>query len=274
MLQDILVHIPVEGPVQPVVDCSVSLASVFKANLTAVAFDYQFSDAAVALDGSVAAVAVQTRAGLEQADLALGKVAAAVEGAGISCSVRKIELSGSASETLARMSRCHDLTIIRQRDTASPGYDDRLAESVLTHSGRPILLVPHIFKGPLELRRVLICWDGGAAASRAVHDAMPFLRAAPSLRIVSLNEKNPASSEVSSRDLADHLARHGLTAEVDRFDINPSRIQTTILSIAADYGADLIVMGGYGHSRTRELLLGGVTRETFESLTVPALMSH
>ena len=274
MLQDILVHIPVEGPVKPVVDCSVSLALSFKANLTAVAFDYQFSDAAVALEGSVAAVAVQTRTGMEQAGIALDKVATVVKSSGIAYSVRKIDVSGSASDTLARVSRCYDLTIIRQRDTANPGYDDKLAESLLMSSGRPILLVPYIFSGPLELNRVMICWDGGSAASRAVHDAMPFLRAAKSLRIVSLNEKNPDSSEASSQALSDHLARHKLTADIDRFEVSPSKIQTTILSIAADYGADLLVMGGYGHSRTRELLLGGVTRETFESLTVPALMSH
>ncbi len=274
MIRDILVHIPVEGEIKPVVDCATSLAASFKAHLTAVAFDYQLSDATIALDGSFAAAAVKIREGMAKADQALSEVETVVKSHGVAYGTRKIEVSGSAGETLARVARCYDLTVIGQRDTHKRGHDDRLAEAVLTHSGRPILLVPYIFSGTLDLKRVMICWDGGMAATRAVHDAMPFLNAAKSLRIVSLNEKYADSDQCSSQALADHLTRRKLNVSVDRFEVQPSKVQTTILSIAADFGADLLVMGGYGHSRTREMFLGGVTRETFESLTVPALMSH
>jgi nucleotide-binding universal stress UspA family protein len=274
VLKDILVHIPMEGSITPVVDCAVSLAAVFQSNLEAVAFDYQLLDGPGELDGDVVGEIVEDISGTEQAVVALDKFAAAAKASGISWSVRKIDISGKAGEMLARLSRLYDLTIIRQHDATTTGYDDNLAETVLLNSGRPILLVPYTFAGRLQIKRALVCWDGGKAAARAVHDAMPLLGVAESIKVIGINEQDSDAPGTSSRALADHLARHKLSTEIERFDVGVTDIPTAILSTAADYAADIIVMGGYGHSSILEHIRGGVTRATFKSLTTPVLMSH
>ena len=149
-----------------------------------------------------------------------------------------------------------------------------MSEAVLFGSGRPLLMVPYITKAPIRTARVLICWDGGIPAARAVHDAMPFLRKAKTIDVVTVNEPENSTSEVSSAALIAHLARRDLTATPYRLTTDTSNIHNAVLSLAADNGTDLIVMGGYGHSRLREFILGGTTRGMFESLTVPALISH
>jgi nucleotide-binding universal stress UspA family protein len=121
---------------------------------------------------------------------------------------------------------------------------------------------------------VLLAWDGGRTAARAVGDAMPFLEKAKQVEVVIVGAKPPKSDEVPGADLGEHLARHGITTTVKRITAPDNNVASTILSHAADSSADLIVMGGYGHSRLREFVLGGVTRGLLESMTVPVLMSH
>ena len=137
-----------------------------------------------------------------------------------------------------------------------------------------MLMVPHVHVGPLQLERVLICWNGGRPAARAIHDAMPFLHNAKVIDVVAVNETDSTESEVSSAALVAHLARRDISVDVQQLTADAFNIHTAILSLAADKGTDLIVMGGYGHSRLREFILGGVTRGILRSLTVPALISH
>jgi nucleotide-binding universal stress UspA family protein len=134
--------------------------------------------------------------------------------------------------------------------------------------------VPYIQKAGLKLDRVMVCWDGSRAAARAVADAMPFLHKAKQVEIVIIATGRPKSDEVPGADLGQHLARHGLKVEVKRITSPDIDVPSTILSYAADSSADMIVMGGYGHSRLREFVLGGATRGILESMTVPVLMSH
>jgi nucleotide-binding universal stress UspA family protein len=107
-----------------------------------------------------------------------------------------------------------------------------------------------------------------------VHDALPFLRKATTIDVIAVNEDENATDEASSAGLIAHLARRDLTATPYRLTADGPNIHNAILSLAADNNTDLIVMGGYGHSRLREFILGGTTRGIFESLTVPALSSH
>jgi nucleotide-binding universal stress UspA family protein len=120
----------------------------------------------------------------------------------------------------------------------------------------------------------MVCWDGSRAASRAVADAMPFLKKAKQVEIVIISSKPAKDSELPGADLGQHLARHGLKVDIKRIISPDSDVPSTILSHAADSSADMIVMGGYGHSRLREFVLGGATRGLLESMTVPVLMSH
>ena len=103
---------------------------------------------------------------------------------------------------------------------------------------------------------------------------MPFLQKAKQVEIIIIGGKPPKSGEVSGADLGQHLARHGLKVDVKRITSPDIDVASTILSYAADSSADMLVMGGYGHSRLREFVLGGVTRGILESMTVPTLMSH
>jgi nucleotide-binding universal stress UspA family protein len=137
-----------------------------------------------------------------------------------------------------------------------------------------VVFVPFIQKGGVKLDRVLVAWDGSRAATRAIGDAMPFLEKAKQVEVVIVGNKPPKSDEAPGADLGQHLARHGIKTTVKRITAPDIDVQSAILSHAADSSADLIVMGGYGHSRLREFVLGGVTRGLLESMTVPVLMSH
>jgi nucleotide-binding universal stress UspA family protein len=120
----------------------------------------------------------------------------------------------------------------------------------------------------------MVCWDGSRAATRAIADSLPFLRKAKKVEIVMVAGKAGKEDEIPGVDLGQHLARHGLEVDVKRITAPDIDVSSTILSYAADSNADMIVMGGYGHSRLREFILGGVTRSILETMTVPALMSH
>jgi nucleotide-binding universal stress UspA family protein len=179
-----------------------------------------------------------------------------------------------ANRTLAEASRLYDLAIVAQADSARPTHDGALSEAVLFGSGRPMLLVPYIHRGPLKTGRALICWDGSSQAGRAVHDALPFLERVQAVDVVSVNGIDTAPRESSAAALISHLARRGVSASLQQATAEASNVHNVLLSLAADLGSDFLVMGGYGHSRLREIILGGVTRGMLESLTIPALISH
>jgi nucleotide-binding universal stress UspA family protein len=164
--------------------------------------------------------------------------------------------------------------VVAQPEPDSTGPERLIIEATLFGSGRPILIVPYIQKAPLTLGRVMACWDGSRSAARAIADALPLLARAKAVEIFTVTGEAGKSSEVEGADLAHHLARHGLKVEVERQVARDIDVASVILSHAADRSADLIVMGGYGHSRLREFVLGGATRGILASMTVPVLMSH
>ena len=277
MLNDIVVHIPVDRPAGPVIDCAVSLANLFGAHLDGIASVYQSLNPWIGPEASAAAVAAATQyeTGVEQAASALDQFEIAARHMGISHGARSLfNVSYAATQTLSELSRLYDLNIVTQPDHSRPSHGDMLPEIVLFNSGRPMLMVPYIYRGLLKLDRIMICWDGGRPAARAVHDAMPLLHKAEAIDVVTVNEDEAPVREASSAALIAHLARHNLSARLHRFTADASNIYNSILSLAAANSTDLIVMGGYGHSKFREFILGGVTRGIFESLTVPALISH
>jgi nucleotide-binding universal stress UspA family protein len=179
---------------------------------------------------------------------------------------------GDAAEAVARHARYADLVIVNQTDP-----DDELgsgfADAILLAVGRPVLVVPYVGEPQAKGEHVLVCWDGGRAAARAVTDALPFLREARKVTVLTVNT-GAGPAEIPGADVAVYLARHGVRPEAARTPsggIDPGNV---ILSRAFDYGVDMIVMGAYGHSRVREILLGGATRAILRQMTVPVLMSH
>ncbi|NEW88025.1 MULTISPECIES: universal stress protein [Rhodopseudomonas] len=277
MPSDIVVHIPADRPADGVVACAVSVAKAFDAHLDGIVCTYQPINPAIMVGASAAyyAAATQHNTDSDEAAARLDQFEIAARAAGVTHGARSIcDTPVLANQALSEISRLYDLTVLMQPDRARPGHQDPLPEAVLFSSGKPMLMVPYIHTGPLAFDRVLICWDGGRPAARAVHDAMPFLGRAQTIDVVAVNEDEDVVGQASSNALLAHLLRHDLAATGHQLTAAPGNIHNTILSFAADSGANLLVMGGYGHSRLREFILGGVTRGIFKSLTLPALISH
>ena len=277
MLKDLLVHIPSERLVRPVVDGAISLAMTRNARLQAVSIGYESTNIGVPLGGGAAVAAVfemERERAQQRAAAALSVFDTEARNAGIAYSMRTI--TGAlydAAAQIGAMARLADLTIVLQPEYERDTFDNALPVEILFQCGGPALFVPYIHKGPLEFKRIGIAWDGSRLAARALRDAAPFLKDAQEITIISVNESSK-SENPSAAELAAHLARRGLTAKLERASADSANVQSTILSIAADTGLDLIVMGAYGHSRLQERLLGGVTRGMLQCMTVPTLMSH
>ena len=190
----------------------------------------------------------------------------------------RVIAEGLPEADAALHARYVDLTILGQPDPDRGDLDliRPRPEQVTFASGRPVLVVPYAGQFETVGRRVLIGWNASREATRAVNDAMPLLTAAEVVTVLTIDAREgpDAHGELPGADISLHLARHGVKAEIERTvsaGIAPGEV---LLSRAADLGADLLVIGAYGHSRVRELLLGGATRSILQSMTLPVLMSH
>jgi nucleotide-binding universal stress UspA family protein len=195
--------------------------------------------------------------------------------AGVAYTCRAItELQAEAAVILGATARLYDLTVVAQPEFERDSFDDTLAQEILFQSGGPVLFVPYIFRGAFHGKRVGICWDGSRLAARAVRDAMPLLGQAEAIAILTINPANSVPADASAAHLVRYLSRLGARTKIADLSTDSASIQSSILSLAADEGLNLLVMGGYGHSRLRETVFGGVTREMLETMTIPTLMSH
>ncbi|HUE45707.1 MAG TPA: universal stress protein [Aestuariivirgaceae bacterium] len=183
--------------------------------------------------------------------------------------------------TVIEHARQADLVVVSQVDPDSDsGIDIDFAERIVMDSGRPVLVVPAFgtFKrcGP----RALVGWNGRREAARAAFDAVPLLQACESVQVTWLDPQNDMDvsgdvpGSLAGAELATALARHGLKVTAEAMPTSGIGAGEALLSHASDLGADLLVMGAYGHSRTREYVFGGATRTILGSMTIPVLMSH
>jgi nucleotide-binding universal stress UspA family protein len=183
--------------------------------------------------------------------------------------------SGDLGREVSRLAQYFDATVLEQPNPEGPDTSN-VIEAVLFGSGRPVLIVPYIrLHVPSQLRTVLVAWNEGRLAARAIADALPLLQMADRVEVVTVSGTNPRGSRHASADMmAQHLAQHGIKADMKALAKGDVDIGSTLVSYAADVSADLIVMGAYGHSRLREIVLGGTTRTILQSMTVPVLMAH
>ena len=277
MLKNLLVHIPSERLIRPVVDGAVSLAVARAAHLDAVSIGYETANVGLAIEGGTAVAAVfdlERERALARAHAALAVFEAEARNAGITYSCQPLTaVPVEAAATVSASARLYDLTIVLQPEPDRDTFDNTMPQEILFQSAGPVLFIPYTHKGPFDPRRVGIAWDGSRLAARALRDAAPFLARSQAITIISVNEAQ-APAEASAAALTAHQPRHGLAARIEHTIADHADIQPAILSIAADAGLDLIVMGGYGRSRLQERILGGVTRGMLQSMTVPTLMSH
>ncbi|WP_298876179.1 universal stress protein [uncultured Bradyrhizobium sp.] len=277
MYKDILVHIPTERPMRAVIDGSISLAASLNAHVDAVAVGYVASTAAYVMEGGAAVAAVfemERERAVERAEAALAVFRSEAGNADISCTCHPLgAIPVDAAGSLGEMARLHDLSVVLQPDPEQVTFDNDIPREILFQAGGPVLFLPYTFRGNFKAKRIGICWDGSRVAARALRDAATFLARADDIAIIAINEDDAAPG-VSANNLAKHLGRRGLSPRMIGLSATRADIQPTILSLAADENLDVLVMGGYGHSRLQERFLGGVTRAMLDAMTIPTLMSH
>ena len=275
MIKDVVVNLSGRAPQDFAADYAISVAATFGARIAGIAFLYE----PVIPDGTLGGVPVelielQREENSKAAKGAVSRFEAAAKQAGVAAETRILDATfGGAATLFARIARRFDLAVVGQAQREYGVSEELMIEGALFESGRPVIVVPYIQKRGLTLERVLACWDGGRTSARAIGDAMPILERARSVDIVIVAEERK-NDEITGANMSEHLTRHGIAVNVKRIAKGNLTIEDAILSYAADSGADFMVMGGYGHSRLREFILGGVTRGILATMTVPVFMSH
>jgi len=276
LFKDIIVNLSAGKSGKMVGDYAISVANRLEAHITgiAIAFVPNIQRAGTAYL-SVEKIEALQRDNEAAAETIVEWFAAATASAGISAEKRILRANMSdAADQFGRIARRFDLAIVGQVEPDGSPVQAMVCESTLFESGRPMIIVPYIQTAPLKLDRIMVCWDGSRPAARAIADAMPLLKRAGTIEVVSVTSERGKQDEIEGADIGHHLARHGLKVEVTRITRGELDVEDVLLSHAADSDADFMVMGGYGHSRLREFVLGGVTRSMLRTMTVPTLMSH
>ncbi len=184
---------------------------------------------------------------------------------------------GMTDSVLTQEARTADVLIVGQHDPDEdifPGGRD-MPDHVILSAGRPVLIIPYTYHSEGFGKRILVAWDGSSRATRAVHDALPFLQMADEVCVMVANPEGESRVGVEpGSQITAHLLRHGVKAEAAHITNHDVKSGELLLSRAADMRADMIVCGAYGHSRWKELILGGVTDHLLDHMPVPILMSH
>lgn len=279
MVRDILVPLQFTGSDTAALDAAAALAVAHQARVAVLAcVNYP---APVASEWGMAASMVSQA----EFDRVLGSVRAAAEAAalqleraGADCELRVVETLLSWPEEAAAMHGRHaDIALVGGPDpvAANPRFN-ALFSALLLDTGRPVLVVPPSGKLLVPPRRVVLAWQPRREPSRAIHDALPLLPRDARVDVLVLD---PEVGEFShgqqpGADIAAHLARHGLQVQVVSMPREGRSTGAAIIDYAAEQRADLVVMGGYGHSRWRQQVLGGTTRTVLEQASMPVMFAH
>lgn len=276
--RSLLVHLDDDERCALRVQLSIELARRFGAHLVGLAptgvSPLTAYAALGAVDGRMLALAEDSLR--EVADRHVARFGAACAAAGLPSHEAVVDI-GESGESLVRHGRCSDLLVIAQPDRDRPGYLSAIERTgrVVLQAARPTLVVPQAGRFDTVGERVLVAWNGGREAARALADALPMLAHAREVQVLQLGRPGDPALDSAARleALRRWLAWHGVeaTVRIEHSEIDPADL---LLSRAADTGADLIVMGAYGHARWTERVLGGATRSLLAQMTVPLLMSH
>ncbi len=273
MFRDILAVLSEESGAAGAV--SVSFARHFGAFVTALAYGPAPELAAAALaDLEYGAFLVGAPEYRDAAKARLAGFEARAKNAGIDYAlIAPDEGEGALPPRLSHVARCFDLVVMEQPERNHAPLGGGEIGSMLIHSGRPVITAPYIQRTPPEFERVAIAWDASACAARALAAAMPALRQARVVEVITAWDSKARSAVGDGAEIIRHLSRHGVAASFKHLPSggDPANL---LLSHIADSGADMIVAGAYGHSRVTEAVFGGFTRTLLESMTVPLLMAH
>jgi nucleotide-binding universal stress UspA family protein len=276
MIKDLVVNLALAAERDPAAEFALSVASAFAAHAAGIAFQYDPIMPIALMDDVPPDVIDTQRAENERAaNAATSRFDGAARIASVRSETRIIQstMAGVATR-FAHIARRFDLSIAAQARPEADGPETLIVEQALFDSGRPVLVVPYIQTAPFKADHVMLCWDGSRQAARAAADAIPFLSRATAVDVFIVESGKLKSDENPGADIASHLARHNRNVSLTRTTSGDTDVAGVILSHAADTGADMLVMGAYGHSRLREFILGGATRAILSSMTLPTLMSH
>ena len=275
--KNLLVHIDDSKASGKSLAAAIALAQAHGAHLTGI-----YAAIEPSLPGNIAAEVPATLLEMlmeqtaRRTDAARATFTEAVERAGLSSDFRTENCPASGVADLVVLhARYADLVVLGQPEPVDGGeVDAEMLEDVVLGAGRPALVIPYIGAGKNIGKRVMVAWDGGREAARAVNDALPLLEKAESVTVLVINPSRGGHGPEPGADIALQLARHSIAVEAQHMEVREISTGNALLSRLADEDIDLLVMGAYGHSRLREMVLGGVTREVFQQMTVPVLMSH
>jgi nucleotide-binding universal stress UspA family protein len=274
--KDILLLLDLDTTSGAAMNVAIDLAAASEAHLTAIALAVDpvvtgFVVAPVPVD----LIESARKNALDRAKASSDRFKTAANLAGLSHEVRVNEvLMGGIPQGFVASARMSDLVVIGQENPNRPEpLRDVLIETALYEGIAPVLIVPYIAKAPMQLKTVLVAWDGSRPAARAIRDALPFLADTAEITILMLGNATKLPGEPGA-DLATWLARHGLTVSLKSLPGANVPVADAILNYAAENGFDIVVMGAYGHSWMREAIFGGTTRDILRTMTVPVLMAH
>jgi nucleotide-binding universal stress UspA family protein len=194
----------------------------------------------------------------------------------VGAELRRVDImEGEAGRTLAIHGRYVDAIVLGWSGDGGSDLQHRLFEGVLFNSGRGVIIVPEAHRQAGPPGRVLIGWSAERESARALQQAMPLLKAADAVRVVVVDKHGATlHGEDAGADIARHLARHDVRVDVKHVPSAGQNVGQVILDEARYFGTDLLVLGGYGHSRMSEWILGGVTRHVLSRATIPVLFAH
>lgn len=214
----------------------------------------------------------------EEAKIIEAEFSNAASGETLSTEWRHVDGTGSTvPATVMDHARCVDLVILSQDEGLEEyGARHKVAEEIMFASGRPVLFVPSAGSHQVIGNHVTVAWNDSREAARACFDALPFLQSAKDVGILCVNAEDTTmvGAQLPGSELAAALARHEVRCEISQTTADEISVGDEILSRISDRGSDLLVIGGFGHSRVRELIFGGVTRQILAQMTVPVLMTH
>ncbi|WP_158932735.1 universal stress protein [Acidisphaera sp. S103] len=281
-LRDILVFLDESGASEGRLQLAITIARDHGASLSAVFLQNDIPDSSpgraapwVGLGvGPVVAGAIMTSPRAMLADDAEQQFRDRLRSANVKGDWYPVDRTDTAE--LIALAQAADLVVIGQTDPAARPAPTWRPEEIVVGCGRPVLMIPYVGRYPQVGQRVLIAWDGSREAVRALNDALPLIRAADVVTVMTVRARpRDLKTNGGSMDrVLRHLSRHGITAHPVEALQSGVAISDVLLSRSVDLAADLIVAGAYHHSQLRETLLGGVSKALFQHMTLPVLMSH
>ncbi|MDJ1156689.1 universal stress protein [Chelatococcus sp. SYSU_G07232] len=280
MIKDVMVHLDGTGADEVRIGHAERIALAFGAHVTGI-YTNLIPNMAVPVDGGVSAAAIMAdveREVRERGDGAHGVLVRRLERLAVPNELRRFDVfPGELASAVATQARSADLFVaLRPYSNDAGEHWPTVVEAALFGSGRGVYLAPDAPVPAVPIKRVLIAWNDGREAARAVAEAMPFLQAATRV-VVAMVDEDGAPEENGREpgaDIARHLDRHGVATELYHVPADGRRASEVLREEAQRLATDLVVMGGYGHSRLREWVLGGTTRDLLTTCSIPILMAH